>query len=484
MEAHRRHVVVSSLFLLLILFGLVTNAISASALLDFAEEGLVEAQFMLGWAYEHGSANTPKNLQEAAKWYRKAADQGHAEAQYRYAYLLDKGSGVKKNPAEAAKWFRMAAEQGFAAAQVKIAQAYHEGRGVPKDYAKAVDWLEQAAENGDAWGQCLLGVMYRLGEGVAKNPKEAFYWFRRAAMQGFALAQYDTAICYKTGTGVIKDETEALAWFNLAAALGDEDAIRERAMLENRLGQKLSIAAQQRSRDLEQEIAKESRQKPSEQPKNGGQGLDKGLKATGTGVLVTNDGYILTAAHVVSEATSVKVITETGTQDGVVTKVDKECDVALLKCKGKFKPAPIKLSRDVKLGQSVFTIGFPNIGLQGLSPKMTRGEISSLSGFKDDPKQWQISVPLQPGNSGGPLFDDTGNVIGIILSKLDALKVARKTGDLPQNVNYAVKSASFMPMVRGMESTLASERTAFLGSKKIETTVEEIQGSVVLILVY
>lgn len=250
------------------------------------------------------------------------------------------------------------------------------------------------------------------------------------------------------------------------------------------MGYNQSTAAQQRSRELEKQIRKEPRNKSTQQAKNEKQGSDKEIKATGTGVFITDDGYIITAAHVVSEANSIKIVTETTTREAVVTRVDKESDVALLKCEGTFVSSPIKQSRDVKLGQFVFTIGFPNIGLQGVSPKMTRGEISSLSGFKDDPKQWQISVPLQPGNSGGPLFDNAGNVIGVILSKLDALKVAQNTGDLPQNVNYATKSTSFIPILRGIESKLPPERISFWGTKKIETVVEEIQGSVVLILVY
>lgn len=484
MNTQCRPPVLPALIIALLVLGLASSAFSASPLLQFAKEGIAEAQFMLGWEYEHGSDKTAKNLQEAASWYRKAADQGHAEAQFRYAHLRDKGSGVKKNQAEAAKWFKKAAEQGYVRAQIALAQAYYEGRGIPKDHAKAVEWLEYAAENGNARGQLLLGGMYQLGEGVTKNPKEAFYWFRRAGMQGLAVAQYNTGLCYKSGTGVIKDELEALAWFNLAAAQEDADAVRERPVLENKLGPRASIAAQQRSRELEKEIKKEPPGKSPGTDKKEAPVHSKGLKATGTGVFITEDGFILTAAHVVSGATSVQIMTETTTLSAVVAKVDKDCDVALLKCEGRFVPAPIKTSRDVKLGQQVFTIGFPNIGIQGLSPKLTRGEISSLSGFQDDPSQWQISVPLQPGNSGGPLFDNAGNVIGIILSKLDALKMARKTGDMPQNVNYAVKSASFMPMTKDIEPRLARERSNFLGTQKMEATVEEVQSSVVLILVY
>lgn len=133
-----------ALLVALLVLGLASSAFSESPHLQFAKEGIAEAQFMLAWEYEHGSDKTAKNFQEAALWYRKAADQNHAEAQFRYAHLLDKGSGVKKNQAAAAKWFKKAAEQGYVRAQIALAQAYYEGRGIPKDHAKAVEWLEYA----------------------------------------------------------------------------------------------------------------------------------------------------------------------------------------------------------------------------------------------------------------------------------------------------------------------------------------------------
>jgi S1-C subfamily serine protease len=78
--------------------------------------------------------------------------------------------------------------------------------------------------------------------------------------------------------------------------------------------------------------------------------------------------------------------------------------------------------------------------LQGFAPKFARGEIASLSGAVDDARYFQISVPVQPGNSGGALVDEHGNVVGIVSAKLDASAVLAASGALPENVNYAVKS--------------------------------------------
>ena len=139
---------------------------------------------------------------------------------------------------------------------------------------------------------------------VGRNQKSerSFLLVQRSAMQGFAAAQARTATCYKDGTGVVKNEFETLAWFNLATQ-NDEHAIRQRATLENRLGYNQSTAAQQRSRELEKQIRKEPRKKSTQPANNDKQGSDKEIKATGREVFITDDGYIITAAHVVSDAT-------------------------------------------------------------------------------------------------------------------------------------------------------------------------------------
>jgi S1-C subfamily serine protease len=100
--------------------------------------------------------------------------------------------------------------------------------------------------------------------------------------------------------------------------------------------------------------------------------------------------------------------------------VDAANDLALLKAVGKFAALPVMASRGVKPGGTVATLGFSNIGLQGLAPKLAKGEIASLYGAGDDARYFQISVPVQPGNSGGALVDERGNVVGVVSTKLSA----------------------------------------------------------------
>ena len=163
--------------------------------------------------------------------------------------------------------------------------------------------------------------------------------------------------------------------------------------------------------------------------------------STGSGFFVTPDGYFVTNYHVIAGAETIALFDVNSKMHmAKVVRVDKANDIAVLKAEGKFKAIPVVTSRTAKRGQSVITVGYPHANIQGLEPKVTGGIINSLTGLNNDARTFQISVPLQSGNSGGPLVTLDGNVIGVVAMKLSALAVLEETGDLPQNVNYAVKS--------------------------------------------
>ena len=144
------------------------------------------------------------------------------------------------------------------------------------------------------------------------------------------------------------------------------------------------------------------------------------------------------------------MVTGAGLISAKVVRVDAANDLALLKADGKFLPLPLATSRGVKLGGTVATVGFPNIGLQGFAPKLAKGEIASLSGAGDDARYFQISVPVQPGNSGGALVDERGNVVGVVSAKLNASAALAASGALPENVNYAVKSSFLLSFLESV----------------------------------
>jgi hypothetical protein len=135
-----------------------------------------------------------------------------------------KGTGVAEDHAEAVKWYRLAADQGLANAQFNLGVWSEHGTGVVKDAAEAARWYRLAAIQGHASAQCNIGVCYADGTGVVKDAAEAARWYRLAAIQGHASAQYNIGVYYEDGTGVVKDAAEAVRWYRLAADQGDADA--------------------------------------------------------------------------------------------------------------------------------------------------------------------------------------------------------------------------------------------------------------------
>ena len=135
------------------------------------------------------------------------------------------GQGVPQDYAEAAKCYRKAAEQGNIYAQYNIAWCYTNGQGVPQDYAEAVKWYRKAAERGSADAQLGLGNRYYYGQGVPQDYVEAAKWYRKAAEQGQVDALYNLGWCYNGGYGVPQDYAEAAKWYRKAAEQGNKDAI-------------------------------------------------------------------------------------------------------------------------------------------------------------------------------------------------------------------------------------------------------------------
>jgi len=169
---------------------------------------------------------------------------------------------------------------------------------------------------------------------------------------------------------------------------------------------------------------------------------------TGSGFFITTNGYFVTNYHVIKGAERIGLRDVQGkTYEAIVVKKDTNNDLALLKVKGTFSALPIVKSQIVKRGMRVVTVGFPNIDIQGKEPKLSDGIVSALSGMQDEPTVFQISVPIQQGNSGGPLVNLDGNVVGIVASKLSALYMIKNRGSVPENVSYAIKSNYLIELI-------------------------------------
>ena len=133
------------------------------------------------------------------------------------------------------------------------------------------------------------------------------------------------------------------------------------------------------------------------------------------------------------------------------------------------------------MGSDVFTIGYPNPILQGVNQKLTEGNINALTGYQDDIRLYQISAPVQPGNSGGALLNENGDVVGIIVSILKAETAFKVTGSLPQNVNYALKGNYAQTLIDTVPEAVDQLQKPH---RKKSDVVERVKKSVVMVLAY
>jgi len=226
-----------------------------------AERGDAEAQYNLGRLYEDGFWGVPKNETKAVEWYRKAANQGHAGAQSGLGFIYAAGRGEVKESLTIGQsapagqpsqryvvttktrtepsikdvgWYRKAAEQGDAEAQNNLGVMYANGQRVPKNEAKAAEWFQKAAEQGYVDAQFNLGIVYANGQGVPKNEAKAVEWYNKAVAQGHTPALFNLGVIYYGATQIPRDSRKACSLWNLAGERGHQDAITNHNRLCNR----------------------------------------------------------------------------------------------------------------------------------------------------------------------------------------------------------------------------------------------------------
>lgn len=206
----------------------------------------------------------------------------------------------------------------------------------------------------------------------------------------------------------------------------------------------------------------------------------------GSGFFISEDGLFVSNAHVVEDSTKIEVRTAAGKKDATVLRIDQDKDLALLRVsvvKGTV-PALSISTNNILLGAQVFTIGYPLVELQGTRPKFTDGRVSSLAGMRDDPDQMQISVPVQPGNSGGPLADMNGDIVGVVVSRMNDIKVIGLAGAVPQNVNYAVKGATLVRFLKENKSLAPDVRLGNAPQRSLQEAIKTVEKASGLVLIY
>jgi hypothetical protein len=184
---------------------------------------------------------------------------------------------------------------------------------------------------------------------------------------------------------------------------------------------------------------------------------------TGSGFTVSSDGFVLTNRHVVEKCQTVTVHDR---GPAVIRGFDEINDLALLKIEGKTSAMPFRASTP-GLGDSVFALGFPFSGVLGSGVNFTGGLISALSGMRNDSRYLQFTAPIQPGNSGGPLVNAEGLVVGVVTSRLPDILILEASGSLPQNVNFAIRGDLAKGFLRanGVEPIIAEARNTLSASE-------------------
>ncbi len=185
------------------------------------------------------------------------------------------------------------------------------------------------------------------------------------------------------------------------------------------------------------------------------------VKATGSGFLVDGVGHILTNAHVAGECGSVTAALSGKPQSSArLVAIDPTNDLALLDAPD-IKAATVpELVGGVRTGANIAVFGFPLSQQLSTNGNFTTGLISATTGLYDDSSRVQMTAPVQPGNSGGPVLDENGNVVAIVVAKLNALKTAADNGDVPQNVNFAIKASVAATFLEAHGVTLSASAAA------------------------
>ena len=442
-----------------------------------AESGVADAQERLASLYYSGRL-IPRDYDEAVRWYRAAAEQDNTHALGMLGNMYRDGKGVRQNYAEAVKWYRLGAELGDGSAQYQLGLLYASGKGVGKDLVQAHKWANLAASwtpSPEQWwtfAPTEMAAAHRAGlekrmtsAELAKAQRLAREWRPRrpTVHQRCKLRAIVQDRPHPTPGLQHEADPNTKRAKSEAESAGPRIANVQRALrrlgydpgpIDGILGSRTRMAIRsfqvdhglpitgRMSEGLESAVlaaivANET--PPGSKPNSASLPVER--KSTGSGFRVSADGHILTNAHVVHGCAEIRI------PPAVLVRVaarEQSSDLALLRAPAEaaLTFARFRQGRGIRPGADIVVVGYPLRGVIASEASVSTGTVSALAGPGDDRRLIQISAPVQPGNSGGPVLDLAGNVIGVVVGKLDALEIARSTGDIPQNVNFAIGSGT------------------------------------------
>ena len=392
--------------------------------------------------------------------------------------------------------WRPLAEQGNAVAQTNIGRLYRNGWGVSKNYQTAVKWHRLAARQNNAIAQANLAGMYERGEGVSQDYKAAVNWYRLSAEQGFHGGQTKLGLMYALGRGIGQDFIFSSMWFNIAASNGSKIAAEKRDMVAKRM----TSSQLARAQDLANECRRknylgcdrsEDKGSPNKEtppspkiaenqtpmsPPRKKSAADPNMiisASSGSGFSVSSQGHVITNNHVINGCNKVKIHHHGRSISARVITNDPQNDLALLK--GDFRPTTVFSLSNQKpeLLQDIYVAGYPFGRIISTSVKVTKGIVSSLTGIGNNFSNIQIDAALQPGNSGGPILSDRGNVVGVAVAKLDLKKVLKNFGVVPEGTNFGIKTSVVRSLLESSNVSLRSPNTKTISKSILGKMISE-----------
>ena len=409
--------------------GLPDSAAARKFFRAAAEQGDAIAMYYLAQLLEQGALDAAPDRAAAARWYENAALHLLPHAMWRFGELLINGGLGRRDISRGTDLLVGAARAGVIPAMVTLANQYYRGVGLIQNYGEAFSYYCDAAELGHPEAQNMTGFMI-LNDLAAversaqeerarcSTPADAVHLLMRAAGQAHPEALFNLGL-YFYG----RDDVLAHAYFNLAASRGVDKAVAERGQIEAQMTSVEVREAQLTASNwpFEQDLA------------------DMKQRASGSGLFVSYGGTIVTNQHVVSGCDALMVNVDGASYRADLIAAIRETDLALLRLIPRpretlsFRVARLARGDETFIGSEVGVFGWPLDQVLSAGGVFTAGTLSALEGERGNPNDLQFSAPVQPGNSGGPIFGESGSVVGVVKSKLP--------GAGYQNVNFAVKSS-------------------------------------------
>ncbi len=401
--------------------------------------GSVRATYQLGLMTLSGNGVT-RDAAKGVELVKQAADQAYPPAQSLLGIWIATGAqGYPKDEAVALSWFNQAADKKDPNAFYWLGQFAEFGLGgVPQDNLQALDQYKHAGELAHAEAMASVGRLYALGKGVAADGPEALKWLQRGVTSGSTSAYLWMGSVYEFGRGGLsRNPALAHAWYQVMPTRAPAATLKMATEGKERLSKTMSAQELAEADKLAKTVVAQT--VVSTLPGmmgNAGTPAANRRGVYGSGVVVSAAGDIVSNEHVINNCARIRV--QPGSLPAKLVAKDAKNDLALLRLEGNaLAPVRLRSGRGLRLGDDVVAIGYPLRGVLSSGPIVTMGIVNAMSGSNNDTSAFQMSATVQPGSSGGPIFDRSGLLVGIVRARLLSTNAANA-----QNVNFGINLAT------------------------------------------